>query len=257
MSEDPTRIDISFDPTKRRMVGVARHGNTPFDVPFISNIAYNLWQGGCENGLVLPKNIKHLVSLYPWEAYTVKHELQSSLAVIMYDSLDQAFDQIDAIARWINVCRESGPVLVHCQAGLNRSSLVAARALMLSGKTADDAIALLRERRSPACLCNTAFEDWLRNLDPPVYCELKDAVKAAADFWVSLEPKAKDRMTVEETQRNDDATYFITLSFSERGMLYDEKKQTRMFVIDAVKCTATSMYPGTIDDYERQQNVEA
>jgi protein-tyrosine phosphatase len=162
---DPTAIDIQFDPTIQRMSGVATHGMTPFDVPYINKIAYNLYQGGCTNGLILPTYIKHLVSLYPWEAYTVNHELDSVMQVKMYDSLDQAYEQVDAIANWINVCRESGPVLVHCQAGLNRSSLVATRALMMSGKTADEAISLIREKRSPACLCNPAFESHLRSLD--------------------------------------------------------------------------------------------
>ena len=72
MSTDPTRIDISFDPRERRMRGYARHGNTPFDVPFVSQITDNLWTGGCEDGLVLPANIAHVVSLYPWETYRVE-----------------------------------------------------------------------------------------------------------------------------------------------------------------------------------------
>jgi len=165
MSSDPTKIDIQFDPTVHRMKGIARHGNTPFDVPFISQIDDTLWQGGCQNGLILPSFIQNIISLYPWEAYTVNHELESSLAVVMYDSLDQAFEQIDAIANWINVCRKNGPTLVHCQAGLNRSSLVTARALMLDGMSADEAIKTLRDARSPACLCNPAFEKWLRSLD--------------------------------------------------------------------------------------------
>lgn len=154
---DPTKIDIKFDPTQQRMSGIAYHGNTPFDVPFISEIAENLWQGGCETGLILPKFIKHLVSLYPWEQYTVEHELDSALVVRMYDSEDQAFHQVDAIAAWVNECRKDGPTLVHCQAGLNRSSLVAARALTLNGVTGVEAINTLREKRSPACLCNPAF----------------------------------------------------------------------------------------------------
>ncbi len=162
--DDPTGIKIEFDPTKQRMKGIARHGNTPFDVPFISKIGYNLWQGGCETGLMLPKFITHVVSLYPWERYKVQHYLDSFFEVRMYDSEDQAFEQLEQIARWVNTCRETGPVLVHCQAGLNRSSLVAARALMLSGKTADEAITLLRTQRSPACLCNPAFEEYLRAL---------------------------------------------------------------------------------------------
>lgn len=158
---DPTRIDISFDPRARRMEGVAVHGNTPFSVPFVSQIDDTLWTGGCTDGLVLPEEIAHLVSLYPWEAYTVQHEIRSVLSVRMYDSLDQALDQVVHIAGWVNACRADGPTLVHCQAGLNRSGLVAATALILAGAAPADAIALLRERRSPAVLCNTSFEQWL------------------------------------------------------------------------------------------------
>ena len=163
-SVDPTKIDIAFDPIERRMRGVAIHGNVPFDVSFISEIAPNLWQGGCEHGLILPHFIDHLVSLYPWESYKVSHEIQSKLVVRMYDSVDQAFDQVDEIAQWVSNRRKEGTVLVHCQAGLNRSSLIAARSLMIDGMTADEAIAQIRDTRSPACLCNQSFEEYLRDL---------------------------------------------------------------------------------------------
>jgi protein-tyrosine phosphatase len=162
MSSDPTRIDITFDPTRARMEGVARHGNVPFDVPFISQITENLWTGGCANGLILPNNIDHLVSLYPWERYTIMHELKSELYVRLYDSLDQEMGEVESVAEWVLGCMHQGPTLVHCQAGLNRSSLVAARTLMLDGWSADRAIETLRDKRSPAVLCNPAFEDWLR-----------------------------------------------------------------------------------------------
>lgn len=163
-SEDPTRINIAYDPVERRMVGIAAHGYTPFDVAFISQIDENLWQGGCEDGLILPNFIKHVVSLYPWESYTINHDLESSMTIKMFDSVENPIDAnlIYRVADWINHCRQSGPVLVHCQAGLNRSSLVAARALMLAGASADEAIRQIREARSPACLCNPLFEDFLR-----------------------------------------------------------------------------------------------
>jgi protein-tyrosine phosphatase len=58
--------------------------------------------------------------------------------------------------------RQGHTVLVHCQAGLNRSNLIAALALMrLTGCDAAAAIALLREKRSPLVLCNEAFEQYL------------------------------------------------------------------------------------------------
>lgn len=164
MKPDPTAIPIQFDPRSRRMEGVAIHGNVPFSVPFMSEIGSNLWMGGCTNGLILPTGIEHLVSLYPWEQYTVAHEIKSVLTVRLYDSLEQALDQVDDIARWVNARREEAPVLVHCQAGLNRSGLVTARALMLGGLTAQEAINLLRAKRSPAVLCNEAFEAYLLGL---------------------------------------------------------------------------------------------
>lgn len=160
MKTDPTGIKIEFDPTVQRMKGIAYHGDTPFDVPYISEIAPNLWQGGCTSTLMLPKFIKHVVSLYPWEKYRIKHDIKSEMYVEMLDSTSQGFDQVDALATWINVCRRTGPTLVHCQAGLNRSSLVAAAALIYNGDvdSSAEAVELLREKRSPACLCNPSFE---------------------------------------------------------------------------------------------------
>jgi len=161
-SIDPTRTAISTDPLTLRMTGVSAHGFIPFDVPFISEIAPHLWQGGCQDGLPLPARIRHVVSLYPRERYEAGHELDSMVEVRMRDNAGQGMDQIPVLAAWVNACRKTGPVLVHCQAGLNRSSLVTATALMLEGATADAAVALIREKRSPACLCNPAFEQWVR-----------------------------------------------------------------------------------------------
>lgn len=160
---DPTKIEIQTDPRSRRMAGTAFHGDTPFDVPYISHIMGNLWQGGCSMGMTLPDDILHVISLYPWEQYTVEHNVRSILSVVMYDAEDQSFGQVDEIARWVLACMNDAPTLVHCQAGLNRSSLIAARALTLGGYlNPESAISLIREKRSPACLCNKEFERWLR-----------------------------------------------------------------------------------------------
>ncbi|WP_301119855.1 protein-tyrosine phosphatase family protein [Mycolicibacterium fortuitum] len=154
---DPTAINMSTDPTKRRFVGVTFHGNHTFDVPYMTKVADNLWQGGCTAGLRLPRDIHHLVSLYLRERYETNNT-RTELYVTMYDSEDQRLDQVDRIAQWVNDCRDDGPVLVHCQAGLNRSSLIVARALHIrEGWPGERIIAHLRAKRSPAVLCNPAF----------------------------------------------------------------------------------------------------
>jgi hypothetical protein len=159
---DPTRIPIEFDPASQRMRGVTRHGGLAFDVPFLSHVEGNLYVGGCQRGLILPHFLVHLVSLYPWESYTVNHELRSRTELTAYDDdLGELEDLMDGLAAWVLVCLRSGPTLVHCQAGLNRSSLVAAYALMKAGRSASEAVELLRDRRSPAVLCNRTFEAWL------------------------------------------------------------------------------------------------
>lgn len=63
-----------------------------------------------------------------------------------------------AHARWAAGDR----VLVRCQAGLNRSGLITALILMCAGYGSGEAIALLRERRSPLALFNKHFERFLR-----------------------------------------------------------------------------------------------
>jgi protein-tyrosine phosphatase len=57
-----------------------------------------------------------------------------------------------------------GATAHNCQAGLNRSGLVAALALIRDGMTPAQAIELLRSKRSPAVLCNPTFERYLRSL---------------------------------------------------------------------------------------------
>lgn len=163
---DPTKIKIVTDPLKKRMNGRTMIGGHDFDVPFMSEVVPGLWQGGCESGLILPTHINYLVSLYPWERYTINHKMRGELYIRMYDDPTQDTAQVETIARQVNEWRKAGKgnVLVHCQAGLNRSSLIIARALMLDGMTADDAITLIRRQRSPACLSNDGFESYLRSL---------------------------------------------------------------------------------------------
>lgn len=146
--------------------GAARGLNPNLDVELISHVEGGLWQGGCEQGIRLPHDFDFVLSLYPWEQYTLGPSTER-VEVKMYDSLDQAFDQVDELAHDV-VKRLSADqkVLVHCQAGLNRSGLLAARILTLQGWTPAAAIAKLRQSRCELVLCNEAFENWIAGCVP-------------------------------------------------------------------------------------------
>ncbi|MGW6011589.1 protein-tyrosine phosphatase family protein [Streptomyces sp. NPDC055210] len=67
------------------------------------------------------------------------------------------------LARTATEALEEGRrVLVRCFHGYNRSGLVVAHALVLTGRTSDEAIRLIRSRRSPWALHNELFVEYLR-----------------------------------------------------------------------------------------------
>jgi protein-tyrosine phosphatase len=161
-------MDTRIDPLRFPIEGFAVHGNTPFSMPLISHVAGNLYQGGCIDEVPLPEQIQHVVSLYPWERYRAHDGVVSSLTVKLFDSSDLPDEQLLwAVAAHVHRVCALGPTLVHCQAGLNRSGMISALALILHGRTPREAVDLLRSSRSPAVLCNEAFERFVLSREAP------------------------------------------------------------------------------------------
>lgn len=132
-----------------------------FSMPLVSHIEGNLYTGGCLDGVRLSDDYSWVVSLYPWEKYRLGPNTQR-VEVEMYDhdgmpDLTVLHETADLVVDRLN----AGKVLVHCQAGLNRSGLVAALALIKMGRSPRQAIDLLREKRGPVVLCNRTFVRWL------------------------------------------------------------------------------------------------
>jgi protein-tyrosine phosphatase len=141
--------------------GIAETGKF-IDIPIISHIEGNLYMGGCIQHAILPEIFKFVVSVYPWEKYAIQHKDVNCSYNYLYDQENLPDERLlDAISSWIVSAVSMAPTLVHCQAGLNRSSLVTARALMKMGRTAQDVISLIRTQRSELCLCNSSFEQYL------------------------------------------------------------------------------------------------
>lgn len=154
------------DPLKCRIRDVTYYGHHALDMPFITQVEGNLWQGGCRSDLVLPAFFEHMISLYPWETYLIEHALNSVLAVSMYDGDNIDSAEVTSIGDWAVYCAEKGPTLIHCQAGVNRSSLIVSKVLrkMHSEMTGQQIIDFMREKRSPAVLCNPTFEKFVQGI---------------------------------------------------------------------------------------------
>ncbi len=133
------------------------------DIPLISHIMGGLYVGGYGD-VDLGDTFDHIYSLYHWEKYRFGANTQYH-AVEMYDSRTDPIDveSVNRFADEINEALDAGcNVLVHCQAGINRSNLVAATVLKKRyNMTGEKAIALLREKRSPLVLANKTFENYL------------------------------------------------------------------------------------------------
>lgn len=143
--------------------GFSSMGNRLFRVPLYSHIIGNLWTGGCPVDVV-PRDFQFIVCLYPWESYK-RHDHQTYLEVRLYDSADIPDEKmLYALADYVSAVSKIGLTLVHCQAGLNRSALIAALSLIREGMKPVDAIKIMRNKRCDAALCNKSFEGWLLKL---------------------------------------------------------------------------------------------
>jgi protein-tyrosine phosphatase len=158
------------------------HEIDSWDFPLWSEIIPNLWVGGTDDfdtieDAVNLHNVREItkdqfdavVTLYAW-AQPVDWMVEE-LRFGFYDSGISHID-MEALGRaatfavtQVNAGRK---VLIRCQAGLNRSGITAALALIMLGNTPEEAISLLREKRSKYVLINKEFEQFLLTLGKSV-----------------------------------------------------------------------------------------
>lgn len=144
-----------------------------------NEIVPGLWQGGTDDldvvhearrgrsdAQIQEKHFDTVITLYAW-AQPVDWFVKE-LRYGFWDSDEHPFpiERVLEVAQDAYIEWQSGrKVLIRCQAGWNRSGLITALVLMMAGYPADEAISLIREKRSKYALCNRSFEAWLRNLD--------------------------------------------------------------------------------------------
>lgn len=153
-------------------------GQSIADEPVWSEILPGLWQGGTSldddirgryalniSGIT-KEMFDFVVTLYGW-AKPVDW-LVREYRYAVYDS-DIGHMDMERIAEMVDLAhtawKRGEKVLIRCQAGWNRSGLLMALVLMKEGLSAQEAIDLIRHRRSPHALCNKNFEKFLLGLD--------------------------------------------------------------------------------------------
>ena len=140
------------------------------DHTMITRIQAGLHLGGCRAAglLPVPAHIDHIVRLTTTDFYDLDSapQLLSNTVLDVLDTTTQDLSALWPVAEHIaTTIPESEDVLIHCQMGINRSAALMARVLMLRNScTADEAVALLRARRSPFVLFNEHFVEQLRAL---------------------------------------------------------------------------------------------
>jgi hypothetical protein len=136
-----------------------------------SEILPGLWQGGTDDDdvdvqkitpAIQPKHFDTVVTAYAW-ANPVDWFVKE-IRFGFYDGTMEDFDPAEledivsmAYADW----KRGKKVGVRCQAGMNRSGLIVALVLMKDGFTAEQAIGLIREKRSKHALFNKKFVEYL------------------------------------------------------------------------------------------------
>jgi hypothetical protein len=141
--------------------------------PLYSEVAPNLFMGGTHDNATIDQAQKLrnfdgsnefdcVVTLYAWAAPANWGVEERRFGFPDANIIKDYIPTIVELAQWAHSKWASGKrVNIRCQAGLNRSGLVTALTLMLSGMTAEEAIQTLRQRRSEYALCNSDYENWL------------------------------------------------------------------------------------------------
>ncbi|OLT14136.1 protein phosphatase [Actinomadura sp. CNU-125] len=130
-----------------------------------------LWMGGhfyldatgTRVPAVVDREFDLVVSLYVREGHGPGGGVEHRCAEVPDGPLSA--EQIESVCRAaesvVAAVRDGRRVLVRCHSGYNRSGLVVAQALVDLGYTTEDAIFLVRHRRSKWALNNALFVDYL------------------------------------------------------------------------------------------------
>ncbi len=125
-----------------------------------------IWESKREGAQITKEDFDTVITAYQYA--NPADWLVKEIRYPFYDSPNMSgidFKELFQIVRIAHEDWKSGKkVLIRCQAGLNRSGLIMALVLMKEGYSAEEAICLIRDKRSDYALFNSTFEKWLLSL---------------------------------------------------------------------------------------------
>lgn len=127
-----------------------------------TEIEPKLWMGGCPVHAA-PAFADAILDVYARHEYDRGTRPYRAEPLLDFAGLPEP-DLLESLARWVHEQREAGrTVLIHCEAGQNRSGLVTALYLIrFRGLDPEAAIELIQEKRGPNALWNGSFLRYLR-----------------------------------------------------------------------------------------------
>jgi hypothetical protein len=151
--------------------GSGRATSMPLCADPWNEVVPGLWQGGHDvrpsspTACVVDDEFDLVVSLATREGYGPADGVEHVVVRLADAAVDGGTaERVAAVAEQVATAVGDGRrVLVRCSGGLNRSGLVVAEALVRSGRTPDEAMALVRAARGPWALTNPAFVAHLRS----------------------------------------------------------------------------------------------
>ena len=159
--------ELKADLETHHITGITNIGRNKIDCSLFTELQDNLWIGGTPAQIgILPSIFTAVLNLYPWEGYARDISVDYK-QVEMLDSHNIDMHKAEDNADWvIRKMDEGRTVLVHCQAGINRSSFIAGMALVKLGLTLLDAINLMATKRTDIILSNPTFKKALMGFQP-------------------------------------------------------------------------------------------
>ena len=121
---------------------------------------------GIQDAKITKENFDAVITLYAWARPVDWFVKETRFGILDSDMSDLDMNEIYKLVVSAHGDWKAGKrVLIRCQAGINRSSLITALVLIREGYSARKAIDLMREKRGGAVLANPHFQDWLLQVD--------------------------------------------------------------------------------------------